>query len=171
MKNKILIIFIFSVLLIVSIYMCLKNFEKTKEANKEKFNIDITAFKVKDRAKLIIGQTVLIGNNLNELQNNFYDVKLENTLEGINIYLNKLWYSEYDNTFIQDEYLANICREIVNLIEEAEIEEFEYNLYKYIKENFLKIKKGEKIEGFKYNNLNVTSQCVQGECVLNIKRE
>lgn len=173
MKNKRkIIICIICCLVILSVCICFKGIKGKENVDKNKFEIDIAEFNLKKRTKLVLEDEVLIGNNLKELQNNFYDIKLQNNKDGVYIYLNKLWYLEYDETYIEDEYLANICREIVRLMDEIEEkEEMEYRLYKYIKENFEKVKKGGEAESFTYNKLNISSSCIDGECVLKIKRE
>lgn len=83
---------------------------------------------------------LLIGNSKKELENNFYDIKIE-VDNGIDIYINKLWKTKLNSNFCEEEYVS----EVVDLLNEC----FYLNLdlaYKNklkqsIMDNYIRIKK------------------------------
>ena len=157
MSKKIVIILSTIAVMIISIITIINGIqvkkEKTPTSNPK---IKIESFRIEGRESLKLDNTLLIGNNIKELENNFYDIKIINTEYGIDIFLNKLWYKEYNKDFIQEDYLAKICRQIDNNfgVENA-TEEFEYVLYKYIKENYTKIRKGAYVEKINTENFTI----------------
>ena len=46
-----------------------------------------------------------------------------------------------------------------------------YELYKYIKQNFLKVKNKEQVQGLELEEFKVHSKSVDGECVIYIERK
>ena len=91
-----------------------------------------------------------------ELENNFCDIKIQSTDNGVVIDLNKLWYETYGEDYIQDDYLAQICREITNRLNvKGDSEQIEYAMYKYIKDNYIKVREGESIEEILTDEINM----------------
>lgn len=120
--------------------------KETKEIEIQELTIE--SFIIEDRETLKVNNAILVGNNIKELENDFYDIKIINTQQGIEILLNKLWYENYDKDYIQENYLAKICRQLTfQMGIKSESEEFEYVLYKYIKENYVKVRQGTSVEG------------------------
>ena len=151
MKKWIVIIAILVSLLAVVIIVS-NNVNEESNIQNIDYILKISDFHIKDRASLKKPHEISVGNNIKELENGYYDFKINNVNDQIDIYLNKLWYEEHDKDYIQDEYLANICREIDKQLNTGE-QEFEYFLYKYIKDNYAKVKEGIAVERISLNNI------------------
>ena len=122
-----------------------ENNEKQQVSSSNLFQI--TDFNIKNRTVLKKDNAIYVGNNIKELENNFCDIKIQNTENSVVIDLNKLWYETYGNDYIQDDYLAQICREITNRSNvKGDSEQIEYAMYKYIKDNYIKVREGESVE-------------------------
>lgn len=135
------------ILIIIIAIFCFNNNNIKEQKNKDNKIIQIIDFYVEDRSILKIGKEILVGNNIKELENDFYDIKIVNLDNYVEIYLNKLWYETFGKDYIQDEYLAKICREIARKINYKDsVEEVDYILYKYIKNNYIKAKNQEVTE-------------------------
>ena len=157
MKKKVIIV-IAIVLICVTLVIAImfKNKEEINNKSKSMQTIQITDFNIDNRVTLKKENNLLLGNNTKELENNFYDIKITNTSEGVEVYLNKLWYENYGQDYIQDEYLAKICRELSSKLNVQETtEEFEYLLYKYVKDNYIKVRQGENIEEIQTDKLSL----------------
>ena len=151
-----MIIVIAIVLICVTLVIAImfKNKEEINNKSKSMQTIQITDFNIDNSVTLKKENNLLLGNNTKELENNFYDIKITNTSEGVEVYLNKLWYENYGQDYIQDEYLAKICRELSSKLNVQETtEEFEYLLYKYVKDNYIKVRQGENIEEIQTDKL------------------
>lgn len=173
MKKPVIITIITVILLVCTMlihYFVFVN-NRANEDVKVDSEIQITEFNVQGRVTLKTDNSIYIGNNLKELENNFYDVKIINTKSGVAVYLNKLWYENYGEDYIQDEYLAKICRELSGKLNQSnETEQFEYILYKYIKDNYVKIRKNESVEKMMTDTFNM-SFCLENNVVkLKIQR-
>ena len=124
----------------------------SKEDNEKQYlsssNIfQITDFSIQNRTVLKKDNAIYVGNNRKELENNFCDIKIQNTDDGVVVDLNKLWYQTYGDDYIQDDYLAQICRELTNRLNvKGDTGQIEYAMYKYIKDNYIKVREGEKID-------------------------
>ena len=122
----------------------LQTSKKTSE-----LNLNLSEIVLKDREVKIIDGNLYVGNNEKEIENGFFDIKIEDLkvsedINECNIYFNKLWYENYGTDYIQDEYLAEICRQIVKAIsKKQEMDDFEYELYKYVKDNYMDVLKEE----------------------------
>ncbi len=157
MKKKVIIV-IAIVLICVALVIAImfKNKEEINIESKSVQTIQITDFNIDNRVTLKKENNLLLGNNTKELENNFYDIKITNTSEGVEVYLNKLWYEDCGQDYIQDEYLAKICRELSSKLNVQETtEEFEYLLYKYVKDNYIKVRQGENIEEIQTDKLSL----------------
>lgn len=147
MKIKVLIAVAITVVVALMTCIIVRNVDKGKEDRTTMPILQITDFIIEDRTTLKQDGKLLVGYNLKELENNFYDIKIENTDKGVELYLNKLWYENYGQDYIQDDYLAKICRELSKRLNiQYDTTQLEYVLYKYIKDNYLKVKQNEKIE-------------------------
>ena len=154
MKKTIILIFI--VVFFAGVFLYLRSDKNSDDTSKENSNIQITNFEMEGRIVLKKINDILIGNNIKELENGFYDIKISNLSQGIDIYLNKLWYENYDEDYIQEEYLARICRELARQIGNAsQTEDFEYVLYKYIKDNYMKVRRQEKVQALLLEKINM----------------
>ncbi len=134
--------------------------------------IDLSKFEINNRAKLVKDKTVYIGENLKELENSFYDIKISTINNTLEVTLNKLWQTKWDKDYIEDKYLIEIVKCIVNTLEIDSVkEDVEYELYKYIKQNFIKVKNKESVEKLELESIIVNAEHKEGECVLYIKKE
>lgn len=138
-----------AVLIIIGLIFLLINVltikDNTEVVNEN--NIRITDFELEDRTIIKTNKGIYVGSNEKELENNFYDIRITNTENTIHVYLNKLWYETYGKDYIQDDYLARICRELANRLNvDSEAEQFEYVLYKYVKDNYIKVRQNELID-------------------------
>ncbi len=131
-----------------------KNNEKQQVSSPDPFQI--TEFNIENRTVLKKDNSIYVGNNTKELENNFCDIKIYNTDDGVVVELNKLWHETYGNDYIQDDYLAQICREITNRSNiKGNSEQTEYAMYKYIKDNYIKVREGEKVEEILTDEINM----------------
>lgn len=174
-KCKWLIIVIIIVIIYISFLLCISNIKRIKIEDKNRLNkeiININAFEIKNRMKLIKNNMVYIGENLKELENNFYDIKISTLDTGLEITLNKLWRYKVNKEYIEDDYLIEIVDQVVELLKIDNVkEDVGYELYKYIKQNFLKVKSGETAEILELEEFKVYSKSVAGECVIYIERK
>jgi len=116
----------------------------------------IIDFNIENRSVLKKDNAIYVGNNTKELENNFCDIKIQNTDNRVVIDLNKLWYETYGDDYIQDDYLAQICREIASgLNVKGDSEQIEYAMYKYIKDNYIKVREGENVEEILTDEINM----------------
>ena len=152
-NNKILIIAFAAILVFVGILISIFITKKTNKTNNKDIILDnrkvlsVNNFNIDGRTVFKLGNNIYIGNNLKELENGFYDIRLQNIDSGICVYLNKLWYENYGKDYIQDDYLARICRELCSKLNvQNNTEEFEYMLYKYVKDNYTKVRNNEEVE-------------------------
>ena len=157
-NNKIAIISLVIVLIFsLIITFTLKNKTINKESSQQNQKVfSIYDFSIEGRTTFRLDNNIYIGNNLKELENGFYDIKIENTDYGICMYLNKLWYESCGKDYIQDNYLAKICRELSGRLDIAHnTEDFEYMLYKYIKDNYIKVRENQVIEPIITENISM----------------
>ena len=156
MKSKRLMIislFILLTLILLFYYFKIKHDTQAKEI---KNNVSIIDFRIPERFCTKVDNTILVGENEKEIENGFFDIKIINNNKQVEIYLNKLWYKNYGTDYIQDDYLANICRKIAsNLNVDTNNDELEYTLYKYIKENYIKSRQNQTIEKICLENMTI----------------
>lgn len=156
MKKVIIIILAIVAALGLALYFVSRRSNETEVEVERKNILQITDFNIENRTSLKTNDAIYVGNNLKELENNFYDIKIQNTETGIVVYLNKLWYENYGEDYIQDEYLAKICRELSGRLNmQSDTEQFEYVLYKYIKDNYIKVRQNEMVEEILTDKLNL----------------
>ena len=156
MKKRTVIVSILLILVGSILYVFLSSSEEVKTVQMEEQNLRIDEFNIKDRIIIKKENAIYVGNNIKELENDFYDIKIVNSNSQINIYLNKLWYKTYGKDYIQYDYLVSICRELTEELNiENREEEFEYILYKYIKDNYVKIRQNIKAEQIETNKLSL----------------
>lgn len=167
MKKYLKIIFVIVVLSII--IATIIKFTKKEDVVKIK-SIDISDFYIENRERCLLENSVLIGNNTKELENGYYDLKITYEQDVLKVNLNKLWYENYGEDYIDNEYLAKICREIVRVADiNNKDKEAEYILFKHIKENFNNVKQGESVENIKIQGCNIHLENEDGMCRLEIK--
>lgn len=160
-KNVKKIIIVVSIILVATLIIVFilnmsskKNNEIQQVSSSNLFQI--TDFNIKNRTVLKKDNAIYVGNNTKELQNNFCDIKIQNTDNGVAIDLNKLWYKTYGDDYIQDDYLAQICREITNRLNvKGDSEQIEYAMYQYIKDNYIKVRESETVEDILTDEINM----------------
>lgn len=146
MKKIIWIGIVVLICIITMLFSDLKN-NNNKEMGVITKAIQITDFAIDGREVIKKGTAIYVGNNKKELENNFYDIKIDNVEGQVHVFLNKLWYERYDRDYIQDEYLAKICRELaIKLQIQTNLEQLEYAMYKYVKDNYMNIRNGNSVE-------------------------
>ncbi|MBQ8043651.1 MAG: hypothetical protein IJ272_05825 [Clostridia bacterium] len=156
MKKVIIIILAIVVTLGLILYFVSPKSDKAETEVEDKNFLQIIDFSIEGRISLKLDNAIYVGNNLKELENKFYDIKIQNTESGVAVYLNKLWYENYGEDYIQDEYLARICRELSNRLNmQNNTEQFEYVLYKYIKDNYIKVRQNETVEEILTDKVNL----------------
>lgn len=167
MKKYITILLL--VLLIVIATLTFIKFSNKKKS--DVWKVDVTEFNIAGRARCVLDNSVSIGNNEKELENGYYDLKLTYESGQVEVNLNKLWCENYDDNYIEDEYLAKICRELVRVIKIDNIDkESEYLFFKYIKENFNNVKQEKTAEDIQIKEYNIHLGSDEGMCKLVIKR-
>ena len=157
-KKMIIVLAVIAVVVLIAVFI-LKMRSKEDNENQElpsSNTFQITDFNVENRAVLKKNNAIYVGNNTKELENNFCDVKIQNTDNGVVIDLNKLWYETYGDDYIQDDYLAQICREITYRLNlKGDSEQIEYAMYKYIKDNYIKVREGGNVEEILTDEINM----------------
>ena len=154
--RKIIILIFIVIVVFVGIYFCLIFNESSDNASEERKTLQITNLEMKERTVLKKQKDIFIGNNIKELENGFYDIKISNLSQGVDIYLNKLWYEYYDEDYIQEDYLAKICRELSRqMCSTSQTEDFEYMLYKYIKDNYAKVRNQEVVQALLLDKISM----------------
>ena len=134
--------------------------KSTISEEQSKAILKIVDFEIKDRICIKQGETIYLGNSKKEIFNDFYDVKVVNKESSVDIYLNKLWYENYGQDFIQDEYLARICRKIIENFEpKSNKEEAEYMLFKYIKDNYVQVRDNAEVQKVEIENMVFSLVC------------
>ena len=161
--------------LVVSFFICVSligNISRKKDNEENNVHIiDLSGFEINNRVKLVKDKTVYFGENLKELENSFYDIKISTLKDTLEVTLNKLWITKWNEDYIEDEYLIEIVKCIVNTLEIDSVkEDVEYELYKYIKQNFIKVKNKENVEKLELESIIVNAEHKDGECVLYIKK-
>lgn len=157
-NNKIVII---GLVIILVLGVMLVIFFKNKSSNKDIIQdrqtvLRIDNFNIEGRTTFKLEDNIYIGNNLKELENGFYDIRIQNIDYGICMYLNKLWHETYGEDYIQNDYLAQICRELTSRLNITNnTEEFEYMVYKYIKDNYIRVRENQVVESIEIYNLIV----------------
>ena len=156
MSNKYLVItfvLVFSVIAITMFY--------TKIKTEEDIKLSYIKECIGGRICLEINEEYLIGNNEKELKNNFYDIKISNTENGVNFVVNKLWYKQVHENLYEQDYVKNIIKYMYNIIlkktnntlsaEEVNV------IYNDMLDGYIKTKNGNKvntqyvIKGIKFN--------------------
>ena len=157
--RKIAILLAVIVVLVLIAVLILKVGSKEDNENQDLSSsntFQITDFNIQNRTVLKKANAIYVGNNTKELENNFCDIKIQSTDNGVVIELNKLWYATYGDDYIQDDYLAQICREIANRLNiKGDSEQIEYAMYKYIKDNYIKVREGESVEEILTDKINI----------------
>ena len=153
--KKTIIIIVLVLLLLLSIIILTNSLNKKSLNNINKIQID--QIKIKNRTTIKIDNIIYVGENIKEIENGYYDLKIVNEENTVDIYLNKLWYKNFNESYIQDDYLVNICHEIVNNIKvNKNKEELEYLLYKYVKENYLSSRSNKPTQSLLLENLTLS---------------
>lgn len=157
LKQKCVVVIILVLVLAVFIgILCIKNKNKTKE-KLVTVNIDLNSISIKNRESLLKDNILYIGENKKQLENGYYDIKIVNEKNRVIVYLNKLWYAQIDNNYIQDEYLVNLTRQIaLGLSNVKNRSDLEYVLFKYIKDNYISSRNKSNVENVYYENLIVS---------------
>lgn len=170
---KFLILIIATILILITLFLINKNKEQSQDKTQEITIINnISEFNIKNRVSIIKDGVIYIGNNKKELENGFYDIKIVSSDNLVDIHLNKLWYTKYGQDYIEDNYLASICRELVNRLNmDLDKENFEYMIYKYIKENYVSVRNGEQIESLNMYKITISLQIKEGIPLLSLKGE
>ena len=157
-RKIVILLAVIAVLILITVFI-LKVGSKGDNENQELSSsnlFQITDFNIQNRAVLKKDNAIYVGNNTKELENNFCDIKIQNTDNGVAIDLNKLWYETYGEDYIEDNYLAQICRELTyRLRVKGDSEQIEYVMYKYIKDNYIKVREGEVIEDILTDEINM----------------
>ena len=180
LKNKKTIIVAICICIVISFCFLLFtkiNFNEEVQKNGKLLNkeqLKVENFNINGRVSYIDNDHIFIGENLKELQNGFYDLKIVNQNEQVIIYLNKLWYEYYGEDFIQDNYLAEICRCIVNKLnknekQNQEKQDFEYMLFKYIKDNYVKVRNNKIMEKINIERFEFSLELEESIVKLTIK--
>lgn len=156
-KISIVLAVIIALVLTTVFILKMRNKENNKKKESSFLNVlQITDFTIENRTVLKKDNAIYVGNNTKELVNNFCDIKIQNIDNGVIIDLNKLWYETYGDDYIQDDYLAQICREITNRLNiKGDSNQIEYVMYKYIKDNYIKVREGENIEETLTDEMNM----------------
>lgn len=158
------------VVLGIGLAVILNKDNKEESISRIEERLQIAEFNIENRVCLREDNVIYVGTSLKELKNGYCDIKIQNVIDGVHIDLNKLWYESCGDDYIQDDYLAKICREITYEINvQNDREQFEYILYKYIKDNYMKVRQEEIIEEILINKINLKLELQEGIVKLKIR--
>lgn len=147
-------ILILFILIIVGKIILNKN-KEVELVNNNKTQIILKTPVFKDRAVLKYENSIVIGDNLAELENGFFDLNiiLKDKDKGIvEIYINKLWYRKFEKDYIDNLYLREIVKalsysitleNVKNADQTTNLKLYEENLYQYIYEEYTSLRKNE----------------------------
>lgn len=153
MNNKFFVVGLIIVISIIIIFGLSKNKVENISKNESEGNtqLNLNYIQFEDRVSIKEDDWLLIGNTEAELENDFYDFRLRKIdRDKIEIHINKLWYKEFNENYLEEEYLVDIVHKLMCLLlntSDEETQKTEYHLYSYIKETYIHVKKSEK-----YNN-------------------
>lgn len=95
---------------------------------------------IDDRVCIEEQQIIKIGNNEKELQNGYYDLLLEENESGFEVYINKLWKKEYNETLSEMSYVDELTKFLLSRVSsDVSVSEFS----SYIVEGYTLAKNGE----------------------------
>lgn len=156
-KKTVIVLAVITPIVLTTLFILkLRSKDNNEKEEVSSNSFQITDFSIENRAVLKKDNAIYVGNNTRELENNFCDIKIQNIDSGVVIDLNKLWYETYGEDYIQDHYLAQICREITQRLNvKGDSEQIEYAMYKYIKDNYIKVRKGEIVEDILTDEINM----------------
>ena len=148
-NDKTFIIIIFTVLLVVVISLIARfliNINVPKyEAKKIIANSNINLYEfIKNRTFLEEENILYIGKNKKEIENGYYDIKVEYSKEKLNVFFNKLYVEEYsDKVYVDQNYLYEILN-IINKKYDLKLEEIKLQeLVILISDNYLEFRESK----------------------------
>lgn len=145
MIKRIIYPLFFIVILIILILLLFSCFKK----DKQEINLNYLYECIDDRACITQEQVMLIGENEKELQNGYYDFKIENVERGIKAYINKLWYRKFNENMYEQEYAKKIYEYISKVLSSRANVKLNENeekwIYDSICESYVRVKNGENI--------------------------
>ena len=126
-KNKYMFLFIvvLFVILVSLIYILKCNFQNINNIKEEtKLNISLARIEhsiksnISSREVFKRNNAILIGENIKQLENNYYDIKICMNSQNItiDININKLW-KEFNSDLYQEEYLNQLDKCISDILE------------------------------------------------------
>lgn len=161
----IIVLIIFSVVFIV-----MKENMSRKELliNKE---VDFSKYDIKDRYEYTDGKFLKIGKNQKELENDYYDVKINNEKNNLLIYINKLVKNDDFQNFIDSGYLIEINNIIQDITGIDGLYELIYEKFLYLRNNNIdNISEGNIIENISMNGYIINFSTYDNMLVIRINK-
>lgn len=119
---------------------------------------------------------LLIGNSINELENNYYDFYIEYIKnKDINIYINKLWKLKINENLYDEKYIFEMIELINNIFSIKLSEKEEVKLSEIIIKNYTNLKKALLVDdkvnliNLQIDNLNYKFNADKGKLKLKIE--
>ena len=166
-----IIISIIAVLIITTICKnAILDSKKEEQIIQSNNSIEIYNY-IKDREFDILENVTTIGKNKKEISNGYYDIKIENKQNYINLYFNKLYKEEYvSKIYVDENYLYEVI-EFIDVKYELNFEErIKQELVILIKDKYLDYRNNNVAEKFE-KNITQTHKCeiVVDNNMLNVK--
>lgn len=180
-RNKIAIligIVLISILLIVVLLIC-RNSKKEANINisngqmKNEQNISIERIdsivkeNIKDRSVFKEDNYILIGENIKQLENGFYDIKFELDNEMVIVYVNKLW-KDFNENLYEEKYIDEVITAFQKIFD---VEDDLGKLREDLKEEYINTKnEKENVNGktFELSGIKVDLKNLNKEVVMTI---
>lgn len=109
-KGKMLFILLFVIVIIFISFVNLKNTTKNTQ------EIQYLQECLDERICIKKNGHWLVGNNIKELENGYYDFIICNTEKGIKININKLWFKSFNEKLYEEEYVDMLCSYISKIV-------------------------------------------------------
>lgn len=152
-----IVIITIAVIIFFSIY--------TNSSSKIKVSpINLADYNFSDRVTMFSQDEFVVGENKAQLENGYWDFKFTKQSDGkIKLYINKLWYGEYNDTILDSDYLYNLV-EYIRYVAKSNNLSVEDNIviYRSIETDYLSLKCSEDNTVQKILEYNINSD---GTCL------
>lgn len=123
------------VLWLIGIILCLVLVLMLMPKDTKKEQLVLPSFEYKKTVSKLSKMSLIVGSNLKEIQNGYYDFKIINYVNYIKVYINKLWVNFESSQLVEDEYLDKLltyCSDVI-YFEKAKVKPIVKQLYYDIK--------------------------------------
>lgn len=159
----------FIILLIFNIF---KNTKTRNQISNKYLDTNFEKYDISGRIEIVSDRSLLIGKNIKELENGYFDVKIERNQDGFIIYINKLVKSDISDSFIDKDYLIEVNNIIYDITGVDSLIELIKNKFLCLRENknLDDASMAEISEKFSIKDNKVRFDCEDNMLVIKIKK-